>query len=76
PIGAGDGDPVFGGTGDDHSLVATDRGSPRLIDGGDGSDTLELTGTGAATLTSKVVNVEHLVVSGGNWVVSGGNWTL
>lgn len=61
---------VLMGAGDDTVILATGSVVNGTIDGGAGDDTLQLSGTGAGTLSTKVVNVEHLVVAGGDWTLA------
>lgn len=65
---AGAGDVALGGAGDDRIEISTDGGIPFVIDGGEGSDTLQLEGAGAGSLArARVQNVERLVVKSGSW---------
>ncbi|PZA12866.1 fused nuclease/metallophosphatase/5'-nucleotidase/calcium-binding protein, partial [Rhodopseudomonas palustris] len=66
----GEGDTADGGDGDDLIIVSTEDGAPALIDGGAGNDTVKLIGGGSSELPS-TLNVENLLVSGGNWSVAG-----
>jgi Ca2+-binding RTX toxin-like protein len=68
---AGEGDIVSGGDGDDLIVVSTDDYAPALIDGGAGNDTVKLVDAGTGSLDgATVLNVENLLVHGGNWTVS------
>jgi len=65
--GEGD-DRIDAGAGDDTITLVIAAGAP-VIDGGDGSDSLILSGTGAGTL-DPVTGVEHLIVGSGSWSVA------
>jgi len=65
--GEGD-DRIDAGAGDDTITLVIAAGAP-VIDGGDGSDSLVLSGTGTGTLGA-VSSVEHLVVGSGSWSVA------
>ncbi len=60
------GDVLLGAGDDTINLVAGSTISGTL-DGGDGTDTLYLSGNGLGTLSNRVTNVESLVVAGGIW---------
>ena len=60
---------VLTGGGDDIINLYTGSSMSGQLDGGDGSDTVNLLGTGAGTL-SNVVNVEVLDVQGGHWTIT------
>ncbi|SEG72869.1 hypothetical protein [Bosea lathyri] len=66
--GEGD-DRIDAGAGDDTIELAIGAGAPALIDGGEGSDSLILSGSGVGTLDT-VTGVEHLVVGSGSWSVA------
>ena len=68
-IEAGAGDTVEGGAGDDVIEIATETGALASIDGGDGIDTLKLSGAGNGAL-GRVFNVEKLVVQSGVWAIT------
>ncbi len=57
------------GTGDDGLTVFTGGTFGGLVDGGAGTDTLTLNGSGKGTFGNSQ-NFENLVISGGNWTVS------
>lgn len=64
---AGAGDTVLGDAGDDTIELTDYRGTPASIDGGDGNDTLVLTGTGTGALLGTIVHVEKLDIQSGIW---------
>ncbi|WP_066479667.1 hypothetical protein [Bosea sp. WAO] len=67
-IGAGHS--AIGGAGDDSIEVKAGAGAAATVDGGEGSDTVKLVGTGTGSLAASTA-VERLDVQGGSWSVDG-----
>jgi Ca2+-binding RTX toxin-like protein len=67
-IGAGH--TAIGGAGDDSIEVTAGAGAAATVDGGEGTDTIKLVGTGTGSLAAST-GVERLEVQGGSWSVAG-----